>query len=101
MGKTVYVTCPFCEGMMEVKADSGAVVQKWSSSERLAEGGDKMSSALKKLEDAKKKRAGLFDMRKEEMEGQKKKTEQSFMDAVERAKKEGVTENPLRPFDLD
>jgi len=101
VGKTIYVTCPFCAGMMEVKSESGDVIQKWSSKDRLGEGGDKMSFALKKLEDAKKRRASLFDIQKEELEGQKKKSEQSFQQAVEKAKKEGVSENPIRPFDLD
>lgn len=87
--------------MLEVKADSGDVVQKWSSKDKLSEGGDKMASAMKKLEDAKKRRAGLFDQKKEEMEGQKKRTEQTFQETVERVKKEGVTESPIRPFDLD
>src|SRR4051812_36031970 len=101
MAKTIYVSCPFCEGMMEVNAETGAIVQKWPPKQKAAGDGDKMSSALKKLEEDKKKRAGLFDKKKEEMEGQKKKIEDAFKKEVERAKKEGVSENPFRPFDLD
>jgi len=100
MAKTLYVHCPFCQGTMEVDAATGEVLQKWTH-EKSEEGSDKMSSALKKLEDAKKRRATLFDDKKGEMEDQKKKLEKDFKDGVERAKKEGVKEKPLRPFDLD
>ncbi len=101
MAKSFYVNCPFCKGLMEVEAASGQVVQKWSPQERAQDSGDKMSSALKKLDDAKKKRAGLFSQKKEELEENRKKVEDSFKSEVERVKKEGVKENPLRPFDLD
>ncbi len=101
MSKTIYVTCPFCAGMMEVKAETGEMVQKWSAQEKRADGEDKMSSAFRKLEEAKKRRASLFEVKKEELEGQKKKSEKTFQQEVEKAKREGVTENPIRPFDLD
>ena len=101
MGRTIYVDCAFCQGMMEVDAETGAVVRKWSPQERAAGGDDKMASALKKLEDAKKKRAGLFDRAKDEIEDQRRKAQDAFQKEVERTKKEGIKENPLRPFDLD
>jgi hypothetical protein len=87
--------------MMEVKADSGEIVQKWGPGERLPEGADKMSSALKKLDDEKKKRESLFERKKGELEEQKKKIHSVFEEQVEKIKKEGVKENPFRPFDLD
>lgn len=101
MEKTFYVNCPFCEGLMEINAATGEVVQKWSTAERPSEQGDKMSSALKKLEEAKQKRQGLFEGKKQEMEEKKQKRENLFQSEIERVKKEGVKENPLRPFDLD
>jgi len=87
--------------MMEIDAESGQVVNKWSRDQRLASSDDKMSSALKKLEDDKKKRATFFDKAKGDLEGQKKKLEESFKKQMEKAKKEGVPEKPFRPFDLD
>jgi len=87
--------------MMEVRADTGEVIQKWGPGERLPEGGDKMSSALKKLTDEKRKRVDLFERKKDELEAQKKKISSVFEQQVEKAKKEGVKENPFRPFDLD
>ncbi len=100
MAKTFYVNCPFCEGMMEVSAETGEVLQKWAPGDKEAKG-DKMSSALQKLEEAKKKRVDLFDVKKGELDAQKKKAEDAFKKQVEKAKKEGVSENPIRPFDLD
>ncbi len=100
MAKTVYIDCPFCTGMMEVNLETGKVINKWSHEERNQSGEDRMSSALKKIGEDKKKRASLFDKTKEELEGQKKKLEQSFRDQIEKAKKDGV-EKPINPFDLD
>lgn len=87
--------------MMEVKAENGEVVQKWSPSELASADKDKMASALQKLADDKKKRAGLFDQKRQQIEGQKKHVEDVFRQEVERVKKEGIKENPLKPFDLD
>lgn len=101
MRKTIYVNCGFCSGMMEVDVETGDVVGKWSAAERAKSGDDKMASALRKLEDAKKKRAGLFDQKKDELDSQRRKTEDVFKKEVEKIKKEGVKENPIRPFDLD
>jgi hypothetical protein len=101
MRKTIYVNCGFCSGMMEVDVESGQVINKWSAAERAKSGEDKMTSALKKIEDAKKKRAGLFDQTKDELDSKRKKTEDVFQKEVEKIKKEGVKENPIRPFDLD
>jgi uncharacterized protein YpuA (DUF1002 family) len=100
MAKTVYVNCPFCEGMMEINSETGEIVGKWSAAEKTKDE-DKMSSALKKIEEAKKKRAGLFDSKKEELESQKKKNEDVFRKEVEKVKKEGLGEKPFRPLDLD
>jgi len=60
-----------------------------------------MSSALQKLQDDKAKRSGLFNLKKEELEDQKKNAADVFKKQVEKVKKEGVTEKPLSPFDLD
>jgi hypothetical protein len=100
MAKTIYVDCPFCRGMMEIDLESGTVINKWSHQERDQSGADKMSSALKKIEEGKKKRASLFDKTKDELEGQKKKLEETFRQQVEKAKKEGP-KKPTTPFDFD
>ncbi len=101
MSKTLYVDCPFCEGLMEVDIETGRVIAKWAKGERHASADDKISSALKKLNDAKKNRATLFDKTKGELEGQKKKLEDAFREQVEKAKKEGPGKKPFTPFDLD
>jgi len=99
MRKTLYVNCSFCTGMMEVDAETGEVVKKWSPKERAEE--STMEGALKKLEDDKKRRVALFENRKEELENQKKKIEDAFQKEVDRVKKEGIKDAPPRPFDLD
>jgi hypothetical protein len=85
--------------MMEVNAESGEVIQKWEASTETPT--DKMSSALKKIGEGKKRRETLFDAKKNEIEGQKKEVENLFRKEVEKAKREGVKENPFKPFDLD
>lgn len=100
MAKTIYVNCSFCEGLMEINIETGDIVQKWAPGEKNQKG-DKMESALQKLQEAKAKRAGLFDQKKGELDSQKKKAADLFKKQVEKAKKEGVAENPIRPFDLD
>jgi hypothetical protein len=102
MAKTMYASCPFCDGMMEIDAETGDVINKWSASEKHQNAGDRMQAALKKLEDDKKRRATLFDQTKGEIEGQKKKLESAFEKEVKRLKKEGLGDKPpVRPFDLD
>jgi hypothetical protein len=75
------------------------VIQKWEASTETPT--DKMSSALKKIGEGKKRRETLFDAKKNEIEGQKKEVENLFRKEVEKAKREGVKENPFKPFDLD
>lgn len=101
MGKTIYINCPFCKGMMELDVANGKIVQSWEHGKETANEGDKIGAALKKLEEAKERRKDLFSKRKEELEDQKKKIIGSFEKEVERAREEGVDEKPLRPFDLD
>lgn len=103
MSKNHYVKCPFCTGVMEVRAEDGSIVQKWAPNEKeeSVDATDRMSAALKKLDQAKEKRKTLFDQKKGELEEQKKKIEDNFRREVDRAKKEGPDKNPIRPFDLD
>ena len=101
MSKTTYIDCPFCEGLLEVDLTTGQVVEKWAAEEREGETGDKMTDALKKLNDAKAKRKDLFSQKKGELDGQKKKLSSDFEKEVEKLKKKGNVEKPFSPFDLD
>ncbi|MCG3205496.1 MAG: hypothetical protein KCHDKBKB_02218 [Elusimicrobia bacterium] len=101
MAKTFYVNCPCCRALIEVAAEDGHVVNKWTPSERETSGIDKMSAALQKIEDDKKKRATLFDKTKAGLDEKKKKIDEAFKKEVEKVKKEGIGEKPLTPFDLD
>ena len=99
--KTFYVDCPFCDGMMEIDAETGKMIKKWAASEKLSANQDKMQAALQKLEQEKKKRATILDDTRQRIADQKKKTENLFKQQVEKIKKEGTSEKPKSPFDLD
>lgn len=100
MARSFYVTCPCCKTLLEVEADTGEVLKKWAPTEEKP-GEDKITSALKKLESDKKKRADLMEKTQAGLEEQRKKLDDVFKKEVEKVKKEGVKEKPLRPFDLD
>lgn len=99
--KTFYVDCPFCDGMMEIDAETGKVLKKWAASEKLTADQDRMKHALQKLEDEKKKRATILDDTRQRLAERKKKTDNIFREQVEKIKKEGISEKPPSPFDLD
>lgn len=100
MARTIYVNCSFCTGLMEVDAESGEVVKKWSPKDRAA-GGNTMEDALKKLSDDQRRRATLFDDTKGQIDSQKKKVEDVFRKEVDRIKREGIKDPPPNPFDRD
>ena len=99
--KTFYIECPHCDGMMEIDAESGKMLKKWAAAEKLPPNQDKMQAALQKLEEEKRKRATILDDTRHRLVNEKKKTEKLFQQQVEKVKKEGVSENPLNPFDRD
>jgi uncharacterized Zn finger protein (UPF0148 family) len=98
---TFYVNCPCCSALLEVNAEDGRVVNKWTASERNKSGEDKMKSALQKLQDDKKKRETLLENTKSNLDAKKKRMDEAFRKEVEKIKKEGLGEKPLTPFDLD
>ena len=98
---TFYVNCPCCKAMLEVDAEDGKVLNKWTASERSKSGEDKMMAALQKMEEDKQKRAGLFDKTKSGLDEKKRRMDEAFKKEVEKIKKEGLKEKPLTPFDLD
>jgi hypothetical protein len=100
MGRSIYVNCGFCKGLMEVDSETGDVLKKWSAKEKPADG-DVMGAALRKMEEDKKKRASLLEDTKGEMEAKRKKMEDVFRKEVDRVKKEGFKEPPMNPFDRD
>lgn len=101
MAKTFYVNCPCCKALLEVDAETGDLVNKWTPSDVAKPGEDKMTAALKKLEEDKKKRESLLDNTKSRLEEKRKRVDDAFKKEVEKVKKEGVSEKPFSPFDLD
>jgi len=102
MDKTIYVECPFCQGMLEVSLESGKVVNKWKHEDIPKTADDRMRGALHKIETDKKKRKDLFESTKGRLDEKKKEAEDAFQREVERIKKEGgKVDPPPNPFDLD
>jgi hypothetical protein len=99
--KSFYVDCPFCDGMMEIDAETGKMIKKWAPSEKLSADQDKMAAALEKLGQEKKRRETILDDTRHRIDEQKKKAENLFKKQVEKIKKEGISEKPSNPFDLD
>lgn len=85
---------------MEIDSESGQIIQKWSPKEK-SKTGDTMGDALKKLEEGKKRRENLLEIKKGELEGQKKRIEDAFRKEVDRVKKEGIKDAPQNPFDRE
>lgn len=98
---TFYVNCPCCSALLEVDAEDGRVVNKWTPSERHKSGEDKMKAALQKLQDDRKKRENLLENTRSTLDAKKKRMDDAFRKEVEKIQKEGLGEKPLRPFDLD
>ncbi|MEK7287748.1 MAG: hypothetical protein AAB091_04235 [Elusimicrobiota bacterium] len=100
--KSHLIECPFCRGTLEVGADSGKVLQKWPSG-RLQGGSpeERFGDALKKMDEAKKKREDYFSNAASEMQDKKKKAQRLFEEQVKKIKKEGLETPPERPFDFD
>ena len=102
MDKTIYVKCPFCQGMMEVNVESGKVVNKWEHEDAPRSADDRLKGALQKIEESKKKRKELFESTKGQLDEKKKGAQEAFQKEVERIKKEGKPVEPTqRPIDLD
>ncbi len=101
MARSFYVNCPCCKTLLEVDGETGDVLHKWDASQQNKPGEDKMSAALRKLEEDKKKREALLDQTKNNLEEKKKRRDDIFKKEVEKVKKEGLKEKPLTPFDLD
>lgn len=102
MDRTVYVECPFCKGMLEADAESGKIVNGWKHDEVPQSAKDKLESALRKIEEGKKKRKDLFESTKGQIDEKRKQAEDLFKKEVNKIKKEGgKVERPASPFDLD
>ena len=102
MEKTLYVECPFCQGMLEVGVESGKVVNRWKHEDIPKWASDRRKGALQKIEEGKKKRRDLFESTQGRLDDKKKEALDSFQKEVEKIKREGgKVEPPPRPIDLD
>ncbi len=101
MAQTIYVTCPFCEGFLEVNPVTGKVVRSFPASDK-NESGDKLLSALEKMKNEDSELEQKFESSKKNMNTQKDKLDQLFEEQKKKIKEEGDISPPeIRPFDLD
>lgn len=101
MQRTIYVTCPFCEGFLEVNPANGKVVRSFPAGEN-DENKDKLLSALEKMKQDDSEREQKFEDAKKQMTSNTDKLSELFEKEKKRIKEEGDTSAPdIRPFDLD
>ncbi|MDX9701955.1 MAG: hypothetical protein RBU23_02810 [Candidatus Auribacterota bacterium] len=101
MQHTIYVTCPFCEGFLEVNPVTGKVVRSFPAGHK-DESADKLQSALKKMKADGSQLEEKFEASKKEMNQQKDKLSQLFEQEKKKIQEEGDVSPPeVRPFDLD
>ena len=100
--KSHLLECPFCKGTLEVSADSGKILQKWPAGQLQGSSPQEcFGDALKKMDEAKKKREDYFSNAASQMQDKKKKAQKLFEEQVKKIKEEGLDKPPERPFDLD
>ena len=102
MARTVFVTCPGCESLLEVNAENGKVVKHHPPSEKLKEGEDPLQKALQMMKDKAATREDRFKQAKKDEDAHKKDLTHLFDQEKKRIREEGpITKPDLSPFDLD
>lgn len=97
MDRTLNVDCPCCGARLEVEAHSGKVVRH-SKTPRKKE---TLEESLQRLEREKKDSAHFLEKAQAEIEAKKRRAREAFDQGVEKIKKEGLGERPIRDIDLD
>lgn len=97
MNRTIYVDCPCCGARLEAEAESGKVVRHWKTPKKK----ESLEDTLRRLEKEKDEHAGFFEKAAGQMEAKKRKAREAFEQGVEKIKKEGLGERPIRDIDLD
>lgn len=98
--RTVYVTCPFCSGMLEVNAENGTVIRRFEA-KAPPPGGDKLAEAVEEVKRGAETREEKFKAAQEKEKHKLSKLEQAFRDKKRETEESGDTGRPLRPFDLE
>lgn len=97
MDRTIYVDCPCCGARIEALAENGKVVQHWDKPKKKAT----FEDSLKKIEKEKESHEKYFENAARQLEDKKKKARELFEQGVDKIKKEGLGEKPIRDIDLD
>ena len=97
--RTVYVTCPFCKGMMEINTENGKIIRRFAPKEK-SESGDALTDALKDVREGESRREKMFRAAKEEEKGKLDRIEKIFLKKKKEVEESGDISKPLRPIDL-
>jgi uncharacterized Zn finger protein (UPF0148 family) len=98
--RTVYVTCPFCKGTLEVNTENGKVVRHFEAKEK-PESGDTLSEAVRALKDRPAMQEAKFRAAREMEKHKIDRLESAFREKKKAIEESGETGKPLRPIDLD
>ncbi|MCB1196019.1 hypothetical protein KDK77_07520 [bacterium] len=102
MARTIYVTCPGCESLLEVNAENGAIIKHFPPQAKPSGNEDPLKHALNLAKEKDLTREDRFQKAKQEAEKHKKDLTKLFEQEKERIKKEGpVTRPDCNPFELD
>lgn len=97
---TVYVTCPFCKGMLEVNTENGKVVRRFEPKE-VPEGGDRLAEGLKAVREGEAQRERMFLDAREKEQHKLERLERAFREKKKEVEESGDVSRPQSPFDFE
>lgn len=98
--RTVYVQCPFCNGMLEVNAENGKVVRRFEAKET-PEGSDALEEGLKAVRAGESMREQMFREAQEKEKHKLERMERAFRERKREVEESGDVGRPESPFDLE
>ncbi len=96
--KTIFVTCPSCQEILEIDPASGAILGR--SRQKSAAVTGSLTDRLKDLDEQKARREALVAQGKDREKTRLDRAEELFRKVREQGK-EGPAERPVRDVDLD
>lgn len=96
--KTIFVTCPSCQEILEIDPSSGAILGRQRQQSAAVTGS--MTDRLKDLDEQKVRREALVAQSKEREKTRLDRAEELFR-KVRQEGKEGPAERPVRDVNLD
>lgn len=99
MSRTIYVTCPECQELMEVDSQTGKVKKHYQSKKKEASA-DLLKEQIDSMKHEASKREEIFNKAHSEREKKLNQLDQLFVEEKNKIQKEGITK-PKNIFDLE